>query len=233
MLRVTTLYAGTAGVTAQYYTQYLADAPGEQPGVWHGAQAAGLGLSGTVTGDALEAILSGHNPATGAQLGSAMVDRTTSSGKAMRAVAGFDATLSAPKSLSVLWALTGDEGLAACHDVAVRAVIDSIERHGSTTRVRSNGGRLHLDTYGLTVGAFRQTTSRLDEPQLHTHLVISSRVQTADGRWLALDARVLKRHQRTFGGLYQSVLRAELTNRYGVAFGPDRERSGRDRRRTG
>ena len=54
---------------------------------------------------------------------------------------------------------------------------------------------------------------------MHTHLVISAKVQTDDGRWLALDARVLKRHQRALGGLYQSVLRAELTDRYGVAFG--------------
>jgi hypothetical protein len=45
-------------------------------------------------------------------------------------------------------------------------------------------------------------------------------VQTDDGRWLALDARYLKRHQRMLGGLYQSVLRAELTHRYGVAWEP-------------
>ena len=49
--------------------------------------------------------------------------------------------------------------------------------------------------------------------------MISAKVQTGDGRWLALDARVLKHHQRALGGLYQSVLRAELTDRYGVAFG--------------
>ncbi len=71
-------------------------------------------------------------------------------------------------------------------------------------RVRSNGGRPHTDSQGLTVAVFRQTTSRLDDPQLHTHLVISGKVQTDDGRWLALDARVLKHHQRALGGLYQS-----------------------------
>ena len=54
---------------------------------------------------------------------------------------------------------------------------------------------------------------------MHTHLVVSAKVQTDDGRWLALDARVLKQHQRALGGLYQSVLRAELTHRYGVGFG--------------
>ena len=68
-----------------------------------------------------------------------------------------------------------------------------LERFGSTTRVRSNGARLHPDSQGLIVAAFRQTTSRADDPQLHTHVVISAKVQTVDGRWLALDARVLKR----------------------------------------
>jgi conjugative relaxase-like TrwC/TraI family protein len=136
----------------------------------------------------------------------------------LRAVAGFDATLSAPKSLSVWCALTGDEDLARCHDVAVAAVVEFIEHHGSTTRVRSNGHRLHPDSQGMTAAVFRQTTSRLDDPQLHSHVVISSKVQTADGRWLALDARTLKGYQRSLGGLYQSVLRAEVTARYGVAW---------------
>ena len=80
------------------------------------------------------------------------------------------------------------------------------------------------------MATFRQTTSRADDPQLHTHAVISAKVQTDDGRWLALDARYLKRHQRMLGGLYQSVLRAELTHRYGVGVGADRQRPGRDRR---
>ncbi len=218
MLRVTTLYAGSAAATARYYTKYLTQAPGEQPGVWSGAQAAGLGLSGEVSTDALELLLTGCDPATGATLGYPLRDRTSANGRLIRAVAGFDATVSAPKSLSVWWALSGDEGLAECHDVAVAAVVDCLERFGSTTRVRSNGGRLHPDSQGVIVAAFRQTTSRLDDPQLHTHLVVSAKVQTDDGRWLALDARVLKQHQRSLGGLYQSVLRAELAHRYGVGF---------------
>jgi conjugative relaxase-like TrwC/TraI family protein len=219
MLRVTTLYAGSAAATARYYTKYLTQAPEERPGVWSGAQAAGLGLVGEVSTDALEQLLTGCDPLTGVTLGYPLVDRTTAKGTVIRAVAGFDATVSAPKSLSVWWALTGDPGLAECHDVAVAAVVDYLERFGSTTRIRSNGGRLHPDSQGLIVAAFRQTTSRLDDPQLHTHLVVSAKVQTADGRWLALDARVLKHHQRALGGVYQSVLRAELTHRYGVAFG--------------
>jgi conjugative relaxase-like TrwC/TraI family protein len=138
----------------------------------------------------------------------------------VRAVAGFDSTFSAPKSLSVWWALIGDPGLLAAHDVAVTAALEYLERFGATTRVRADGRRQHPDAVGLTMATFRQTTSRADDPQVHTHAVISTKVQTDDGRWLALDARYLKRYQRMLGGLYQSVLRAELTHRYGVAWEP-------------
>jgi conjugative relaxase-like TrwC/TraI family protein len=220
MLRVTTLHASGAGSSASYYTRYLADDSPEGPGVWLGRQAGGLGLSGEVSTEDLEALLSGHDPMTGTRLGTALVDRFDSKGKLIPAVAGFDATFSAPKSVSVWWALTGDPRILEAHDTAVRAVLEYLERYGSTTRVRVNGARQHPDTGGLVMAAFRQTTSREDDPQLHTHVVTSTKVQTADGRWLALDARYLKRKQRALGGLYQSVLRAELTHRFGVACGP-------------
>jgi conjugative relaxase-like TrwC/TraI family protein len=220
MLRVTTLYASSASATASYYTRYLAAAPGEEPGVWCGDQVVGLGLSGRVDSEDLQALLQGRDPVSGTPLGNLLVDRTMSDGRLIRAVAGFDATFSAPKSVSVWWALTGDPGLLEAHDQAVRAALDHLERYGSTTRIRVNGRRLHPDTAGLSMAAFRQTTSRADDPQLHTHAVISAKVQTDDGRWWALDARYLKRKQRMLGGLYQSVLRAELTHRYGVGWEP-------------
>ena len=182
MLRVTTLYAGTAAITAAYYTAYLTKADGELPGQWMGRQAAGFGLSDTVSTEQLEALLLGRDPIDGTPLGKVFADRTKAGGTVVRAVAGFDATLSAAKSLSAWWALTGDDRLAECHDVAVAAVVQQLERFGATTRIRHSGGRLHPDTQGLTIAAFRQSTSRADDPQLHTHLVVSSKVQTDDGR---------------------------------------------------
>lgn len=220
MLRVTTIHAHAAGHAARYYTRYLADDGPEEEGRWLGRQADGLGLAGSVSTDDLEALLSGHDPVTGTRLGAALVDRVDAKGRLIKAVAGFDATFSAPKSLSVWWGLTGDTRLLDAHDVAVRAVLDHLERYGATTRIRVNGTRQHPDTEGLVMAAFRQATSREDDPQLHSHVVVSAKVQTADGRWWALDARYLKRKQRALGGLYQSVLRAELTHRYGVAWGP-------------
>jgi conjugative relaxase-like TrwC/TraI family protein len=192
VLRVTTLYASSAAATATYYTRYLAGAPGEEPGGWSGRQAAGLGLDGRVDADQLEALLEGRDPTTGLLLGTPLRDRTSSTGMVVRAVAGFDATFSAPKSVSVWWALTGDPGLLAAHDVAVRAALEHLERYGSTTRIRAGGRRLHPDTGGLTMPTFRQTTPRADDPQLHTHSVISAKVHAGDSRWLALDAGYLR-----------------------------------------
>ncbi len=131
MLRVSTLYASSAAATAAYYTRYLTEAPGEQPGVWSGIQAAGLGLSGEVTSEALQTLLEGRDPETGARLGRELVDRVKVNGAVVRAVSGFDATFSAPKSLSVWWALTGDTQLLDAHDVAVTGALEHLERFGS------------------------------------------------------------------------------------------------------
>ncbi len=122
MIRVTTLYASTAASTARYYTRHLTDGPGEFPGQWAGQQSDLLGLKGTVTTKAPERLLSGRDPICDVELGLPLQDRTVANGKVIRAVAGFDATVSAPNSLSVLWPLTGNAGFAEAHDVAVRAV---------------------------------------------------------------------------------------------------------------
>jgi len=220
VLRVTTLYASSAKDSARYYTRYLAQDGPEAEGLWLGRQAHELGLGGAVATDDLEALLSGRDPATGVQLGRALVDRIGPKGKLIRAVAGFDATFSAPKSVSILWALTGDAGVVEAHDVAVRATLEYLERNGATTRVRVHDRRQFPDANGLTMAVFQQGTSREDDPQLHTHVVVSGKVTAPDGRWLALDGRYLKKHQRALGGFYQSVLRAELAHRYGIAWEP-------------
>ena len=134
--------------------------------------------SGEVGADALQLLLEGRDPVTGTPLGTTLSDRFRADGSVVRAVAGFDATFSAPKSVSVLWALTGDERILAVHDQAVAAALAHVERFGSTTRLRVNGDRMFPASHGLTMATFRQSTSRADDPQLHTHAVISAKVLT-------------------------------------------------------
>jgi hypothetical protein len=161
------------------------------------------------------------------QLGRALVDRIGPKGKLIRAVAGFDCTFSAPKSVSILWALTGDAGVVEAHDVAVRATLDYLERNGATTRVRVHDRRQFTDANGLTMAVFQQGTSREDDPQLHTHVVVSGKVTAPDGRWLALDPQEAPARPRRLLPV-GAALGAGPPLPGGM--GADRQRAGRDRR---
>lgn len=229
MLRVTTLYASSARDSARYYTRYLAQDGPEAEGTWLGRQARALGFAGTVATDNLEALLSGRDPATGTQLGTALVDRIDAKGRLILAVAGFDATFSAPKSVLVWWALTGDPGVVQAHDVAVRAALEHLERYGATTRVRVHGRRQHPDDNGLTMAVFHQGTSREDDPQLHTHAVVSQGHRARrplDSARRPLPEEAPARHRRALPVGAARRADSPLRRRVGV----DRQRSGRDRR---
>lgn len=121
--------------------------------------------------------------------------------------------------MSVWWALTGDRGLVEAHDLAVRTVLEHLERYGATTRIRLNGHRHHPDANGLTMAVFQQGTSREDDPQLHSHVVVSAKVTAPGDAWMALDARYLKRQQRALGGSTSRAPSGALA-RYGVAWRP-------------
>ena len=123
MLRVTTLYAHTAASTAQYYTRYLTHADGEQPGQWTGRQAGLLGLSGEMTTEQLELLLEGRDPITGSRLGYPLLDRVTTSGKVVHAVAGFgDHSAVADGASERLRALLGERAAAARVAVGVASL---------------------------------------------------------------------------------------------------------------
>jgi conjugative relaxase-like TrwC/TraI family protein len=138
--------------------------------------------------------------------------------------AGVDGPVSAPKSVSVLWALADPatrEQVLAAHRRAVDETVTFLERAaGHALRGHQGDGQRaeRIGTDGLIVAVFDHHTSRADDPQLHTHLVITNLLHGSDGRWSALDTRALFRAQRTAGYLYQATLRGELTSRLGVRW---------------
>ncbi|MGQ0431265.1 MAG: MobF family relaxase [Microthrixaceae bacterium] len=187
---------------------YYLDA-GEAPGRWLGTAARGLGLDGVVGAEDLRAVLSGVHPTTGAPL------RATNA-----SVPGLDLTLSAPKSVSIVWGL-GDADMAAtvvdCHERAVDAAITYLERYACHVR-RGHAGAEVIEGSGFAAAGFRHRTSRLADPALHTHVLVANLAQGDDGRWTALDSRHVYRHARTAGFVYQAVLRDELARSVGLLF---------------
>jgi conjugative relaxase-like TrwC/TraI family protein len=192
----------------EYYT-----GAGEAPGYWLGRAAHELGLAGVVTEEGLHRMLAGAHPLTAVRLGSPPRGQR---------VAGFDLTFRAPKSVSLLYGLGGFQTAGharAAHEQAITAALDYLERHAALVSRGHARGRQERAS-GLMAAAFQHRTSRAGDPLLHTHVLVANLGQGSDGRWTALDGRPLYRHAKTAGYLYQAVLRAELTRRIGVAWGP-------------
>ena len=206
----------SVGQEAYYLTEVLDGAEdyylnaGEAPGRWLGRGAEKLGLDGSVTPEALRAVLSGIDPRH-----EALRLRATNA-----AVPGLDLTLSAPKSVSIVWGL-GDQALAATvvdsHERAVDAALGYLEQHACHVR-RGHAGAEVVEAHGFVAAAFRHRTSRLVDPALHTHVLVANLAEGPDGRWTALDSRHLYRHARTAGFVYQAVLRHELARKVGLLF---------------
>jgi conjugative relaxase-like TrwC/TraI family protein len=188
---------------------------GEAPGVWSGRLARQVGLAGVVEADALRALIDRRHPLSGKALGSAK----------QPTVRAIDATFSAPKSASLLWAFAGPETAAVvsiAHVEAVEAALGFVEAHAAVTRRQLNGVRVRAGTSGWAAATFVHRTSRAGDPQLHTHAVIPNMVCGDDGAWVALDASALYCWAKAAGSVYQEELRRRLSDRLGVAWGPDR-----------
>lgn len=188
---------------------------GESPGVWSGKLAAKLGLTGLVAGDDLRALIDRRHPNSGVVL---------AGGKRTK-VRAIDATFSAPKSVSLLWAF-GDAGVAAvitiAHVEAVEAALAFLEEHAAVTRRQKAKLRIRVLCSGLATATFVHRTSRAGDPQLHSHAVIVNLVQRDDGTFVALDAAALYHWSKAAGSIYQEELRRRLTERLGVGWGSDR-----------
>ncbi|WP_336854466.1 MobF family relaxase [Sinomonas albida] len=151
-----------------------------------------------------------------------------------RAVAGFDFTFSIPKSASVLWAVAdaGTQALIAdAHHAAVAEVVAFMEREVAATRTGATGGDgavAQVEVTGLIATAFDHYDSRAGDPHLHTHVVISNKVQTVlDGKWRSLDGRPMHAAVVALSQLHAAVFADHLTRTLRVQW-EARDR-GRDR----
>jgi conjugative relaxase-like TrwC/TraI family protein len=206
---------GSSAAAANYFESddYYADG-GISPSEWQGEGAKALGLSGEVIRETFRAMLDGTLP-NGQQLG------TMREGK-LQHRPGWDITLSAPKSVSIMAEVAGDRRLIAAHANAVKAAMAYVERHAAATRVRTDGGVERQTTDNLVIASFRHDTSRAQDPQLHTHNVIMNMTQDADGNWRSLEPRALYQLQKAIGAVYRQELAVGVRALgYGIEQGKD------------
>lgn len=140
-------------------------------------------------------------------------------------VHGFDLTFGAPKSVSLLRALTdnvGEKTMQAAHHRAISAAMTYLHQHAGYTRAHNpRTGRKDLQRLpGLVAIAYQHETSRCGDPHLHTHVIVPNRQARADGTLVSIDSKSLFHEAKAAGIIYQATLRHELHAELGVEWTP-------------
>jgi conjugative relaxase-like TrwC/TraI family protein len=190
----------------------------DQPGFseWRGQLAQQWGLQGPVGDEHFARLTEGQHPCTEEQLVRHQVSRTYEGkgGKEITSVehrAGWDATFSAPKSVSITALVGGDDRVRVAHRESVRAALTELEQY---TQARI--GNIHEpETTGKFVAAtFEHDTARPVDgyaaPQLHTHAVIFNVTECDNGQTRALQPHEMFVSQRYATAVYRSELALHL-----------------------
>ncbi len=185
-------------------------------GEWHGRLAENFGLSGAVGAEEFARLSEGQHPETGKQLVShrTVHEYRNADGKMVSPVehrAGWDATFSAPKSISLTALVGGDDRVREAHREAVNVALNELERY---TQARI-GGNNPAETTGQFVAAkFEHDTARpvdgYSAPQLHTHVVVFNMTERDNGKMRALQPHSLFESQQFATAVYQSHLTYKL-----------------------
>lgn len=210
MLRITNS-ASAAGAKEYFdkslrYADYYAEGQ-EIVGTWHGEAAVRLGLNGPVTREAFRALIDNLHPITG--------DKLTPRVKTNRRP-GTDFTFNAPKSVSLLHAVTGDERIVAGFRRAVAAAMQEVERDVAT-RVRTFGRNEDRTTGNLAWAEFLHLTARpvsgVPDPHLHVHAYVPNLTfDPVEQRWKALQLGNVKADGPYYEAVFLSHLASEMRN---------------------
>jgi conjugative relaxase-like TrwC/TraI family protein len=185
-------------------------------GEWQGRLAGQFGLAGAVSAEDFAKLSQGQHPQTGEQLvrKRASYEFQDGDGKTIKTMehrAGWDATFSAPKSVSLTALVGRDERVREAHRESVRAALDQLE-HYTQARI---GGNHPTETTGRFIAAiFEHDTARPVDgyvaPQLHTHAVIFNVTERENNQHRAIQPQSLFASQQFATAIYQSELTYKL-----------------------
>lgn len=203
MINCTNVAAGQAERYYRVDDYYTRDNP---PAAWYGKGAQALGLTEENAADAFGNLLRGQLP-NGEQI---------AGGAGGKRRAGSDLTVSAPKSVSIAALVNGDKRVIDAHNQAVKTALAKVESL-IQARITENRQAHAVDTGNMIARTVMHDTSRLGDPNLHTHCVILNATQREDGRWVAIENHRIFQAQKELDQLYKSELACELA-RLGYAL---------------
>jgi conjugative relaxase-like TrwC/TraI family protein len=185
-------------------------------GEWQGRLATQFRLAGAVSAEDFAKLSQGQHPQTDEQLvrQRASYEYQDADGKTVKTMehrAGWDATFSAPKSVSLTALVGGDERVREAHRESVRVALDQLERY---TQARIGGNRAPETTGKFIAAKFEHDTARPVDgyvaPQLHTHAVIFNVTERDNGQPRAIQPHSLFASQQFATAIYQSELTYKL-----------------------
>src|SRR3984885_7640706 len=198
-------------------------------GEWHGKLATEWGLQGEVREEHFGRLAHGQHPLTGEQLVRHQTAREYMNARGetvstMEHRAAWDATFSAPKSVSLTALVGGDEAVRHAHRESVKVALGEMEKYVQA-RI---GGNHPAETTGKWIAAsFEHDSARpvngYAAPQLHTHVVFFNLTESQNGESRALQPRELYRSQQYATAIYRSELALRLKDQ---GYEIDRGRSG-------
>lgn len=189
---------------------------GEAAGLWQGRLAEKFGLAGSVAAEDFARLSQGQNPQSGEQLvrQRASYEYKDADGKTVKTMehrAGWDATFSAPKSISLTALVGGDDRVRAAHRASVGVALEHLEHY---TLARIGGNHPPEATAKFVAAKFEHDTARPVDgyaaPQLHTHVVVFNITERSNGQFRALQERGLFQSQQFATAIYQSELTYRL-----------------------
>lgn len=186
-------------------------------GKWYGKLAEQMNLEGAVQTEQFERLCAGLDPHTGEKLvrGAPVKHYTNKFGKEITTMehrALWDATFSAPKSVSLAATVGGDQRIRTAHGESVKTALGELEKY---MEARIGGNNPSERTGKMISALFEHDTARPDKllkyaaPQLHTHAVIFNMTETADGTIKPVQPLELYRTQTYATAVY----RIELADR--------------------
>jgi conjugative relaxase-like TrwC/TraI family protein len=204
MLRITTV--ANAKSAEKYYSSadYYLDEEAV-PALWHGKGAELLGLQGEVAFEHFSAVCQNEHPFTGKRITAAL--------RSNRRVA-YDLTFSVSKSVSILYALAGDDRILSAFRTSVRQAMQVIERDAAV-RVRKNGKDENRITGNLVYSDFVHRLTRpvagVPQPHLHAHVVVQNMsYDHEEGIWKAAQLGSIKASAPYFQAVFRAKLAEEI-----------------------